>query len=152
MSGYGLGQPTYTDMKGWMVIDPLTTTYSGITGASSHDAKRSLQQLVAHVADRKLQDDVVCKLSVPMMGGASGTHEIEVQVSDIMVMLAVAMNRFELYEQVSDMQVRVRHNDLNQQMFTDALLKLNRQLDATFIPNNIAQPVVAELTRSGRIP
>ena len=152
MSGYGLGQPTYTDMKGWMVIDPLPATYSGITGASSHDAKRSLQQLVAHVADRKLQDDVVCKLSVPMMGGASGTHEIEVQVSDIMVMLAVAMNRFELYEQVSDMQVRVRHNDLNQQMFTDALLKLNRQLDDTFIPNNIAQPVVAELTRSGLIP
>ena len=152
MSGYGLGQPTYTDMKGWMVIDPLTTTYSGITGASSHDAKRSLQQLVAHVADRKLQDDVVCKLSVPMMGGASGTHEIELQVSDIMVMLAVAMNRFELYEQVADMQVRVRHNDLNQQMFTDALLKLNRQLDDTFIPNNIAQPVVAELTRSGLIP
>ena len=152
MSGYGLGQPTYTDMKGWMVIDPLTTPYSGVTSASPSDAKRSLQQLVAHVADGKLQDDVVCKLSVPMMGGASGTHEIELQVSDIMVMLAVAMNRFELYELVTDMQVRVRRNDLNQQMFTDGLLKLHRQLDDTFIPSNNAQPIVAELTRSGLIP
>ena len=152
MSGYGLGQPTYTDMKGWMVIDPLTTPYSGVTSASPSDAKRSLQQLVAHVADGKLQDDVVCKLSVPMMGGASGTHEIDIKVSDVMVLLAVGANHNELTHLVTNMRERVRLNDLNQQTFTASLMELQSQLTKMVTPSEIAQPIVAELTKTGLMP
>lgn len=143
---------TYSDMKGWIVIDPLTTDWSGIAGKRPSDAKHSLQQLIAHIAAKKLEDDVVCKLSVPLMGLNSGTHEIDIRITDVIVMLAVGMNHGELHQQVSDMRERVRRNDLNQQMFTSLLMELRSLIDKTFVPCEIVRPIIAKLQKSGLTP
>lgn len=152
----GEGSYTYTDMKGWMVIDPLLTNWSGITGKRPSDAKHSLQQLIAHIAANKLEDDVVCKLSVPLMGQASGTHEIDITVTDVMVMLAMGMNQKELTRQVTDMRAEVRTatpaNPVNGQTFTASLMELQARLNKMFMPSEIAQPIVAELTKTGLMP
>jgi hypothetical protein len=143
-------------MKGWIVIDPLTTDWSGIAGKRPSDAKHSLQQLIAHIAAKKLEDDVVCKLSVPLMGQASGTHEIEITVTDVMVLLSMGMNQRELTRQVTDMRAEIRTatpaNPVNQQTFTASLLELQARLNKMFMPSQIAYPIVAELTKTGLMP
>ena len=143
-------------MKGWIVIDPLTTDWSGIAGKRPSDAKHSLQQLIAHVANKNLQDDVVCKLSVPLMGQDSGTHEIVITVTDIMVMLSVGASQKELTRLVQEMRSEVRTattaTPVNEQTLTASLMELQSRLNKMFMPSQIAYPIVAELTRTGLMP
>jgi len=139
-----------------MVIDPLTTNWSGVAGKLTHEAKHSLQQLIAHIADKKLQDDVVCKLSVPLMGQASGTHEIEITVTDVMVLLSMGVNQQELTRLVQDMRMQLRSATtaipVDQQAFTASLIELQSRLNKMFMPIEIAKPIMAELTKSGLMP
>jgi hypothetical protein len=135
-------------MKGRVMSNPLEG-YSALLNKSSTYSKQELQSLVLHISKKSLQDDVVCKLTV---SGTNGKQDIEFHVSDMVVMLAVAQGLGTLNLHVQELRRNVRTNTLDQQGMTNALYEIQAAIQAMTIPREIANPIVADLTRGGLLP
>jgi hypothetical protein len=137
-------------MKGRVMSNPLEG-YSALLNKSSTYSKQELQSLVLHISKKSLQDDVVCKLTVSGTN-ANGKQDIEFHVSDMVVMLAVAQGLGTLNLHVQELRRNVRANTLDQQGMTNALYEIQAAIQAMTIPREIANPIVADLTRAGLLP
>ena len=124
--------------------------YSAAKTQSPAHSKKELQSLVLHISKKSLQDDVVCKLTV--QGINSVNQDIEFHVSDLLVLLAVGRGLGTLNGIVQDLRRSVRTNTNDKQGVTNALYEMQAQIQAMTVPKEIAQPIVADLTRAGLLP
>jgi hypothetical protein len=92
----------------------------------------------------------VCKLTV--QGINSVNQDIEFHVSDLLVLLAVGRGLGTLNGIVQDLRRSVRTNTNDKQGVTNALYEMQAQIQAMTVPREIAQPIVADLTRAGLLP
>jgi hypothetical protein len=106
----------------------------------------SLRHLVAHISNLSLKDDIVCKLSVPSADAPGAVHEIELAVSDVIVMISMAGQNVELTSAISDIRDQVRRNSTDQASLTASLIELQEQVTKTFSPARLAQQYVADTT------
>ena len=104
-----------------------------------------LRNLVAHIRNRSLKDDVVCKLSVPDEKTPSQTHEIEVAVTDVIVMLCQARQASEITSRLNDMRDQVRRNSIEQRQMLDSLQALQEEVSKTFNPQSLTKEIVHDL-------
>jgi len=125
--------------------------YSALLNRSPAYSKQELQSLVLHISKKSLQDDVVCKLTVQGTN-ANGKQDIEFHVSDMLVLLAVSQGLGTLNQLVQELRRRVRVNTLDQQGMTNALYEIQAAIQAMTIPREVAQPIVADLTKAGLLP
>ena len=129
--------------------NPLEGYSTAKTQSPAH-SKLELQSLVMHISKKSLQDDVVCKLTV--QGVNSANQDIEFHVSDLLVLLAVGRGLGTLNGIVQDLRRSVRTNTSDKQGMTNALYEMQAQIQAMTVPKEIAQPIVADLTRAGLLP
>ena len=115
--------------------------------ASTRKSKDSLRHLVTHIHNSSLTDDVVCKLSVPRSDTPGTMLEIEVAISDVIVMLAMAGQNYELTSSINDMLDEVQRNSISQSSITAGLNSLRGHVNKTFSPTRITQQIVADITR-----
>tara|TARA_R110000787_G_scaffold258888_1_gene364118 strand:+ start:521 stop:757 length:237 start_codon:yes stop_codon:yes gene_type:complete len=74
-------------------------------------------------------------------------HEIEVAISDVIVMLAMAGQNYELTSSINDMLDEVQRNSISQSSITAGLNSLRGHVNKTFSPTRITQQIVADITR-----
>ena len=135
-----------------MASSPLSQAYSNHTGGSPALAKRHAQNLVAHISNKSLGDDVVCKLTVPdavSQQTPTANTDIEFKVSDLLIVLAMATHHQAAYQMVMDLRNEINRNKLSQQDLGQMCVDTITVLERTFRPDKYTAPIVAELTKAG---
>ena len=142
--------------KGFITnLNPLVMSRSHLRsqGGRVRASAYALRHLVAHVKGNNLKDDVVCKLTVPDSTAANGDmYEIELAVSDVIIMLGMRGLQNELTYAITELRDRVGRNDIDQDDMRRDLQALQLLVDRAFSPERTVSPIVAVLDKESGLP